>query len=114
VPDAKADIDEGKVGGDKAAVQTDDKGKEPNQSQGEDADDETGDDAENDGKQDFGGNMAFNGQGGQFPNMNFAGSGDFNQMQMMMAMQNGMQPNAFGGFPLMGTSFRRFFSLDIC
>ncbi|RKU41245.1 hypothetical protein DL546_002695 [Coniochaeta pulveracea] len=38
-----------------------------------------------------------------FPNanMNF-GPGNFDQMQMMMAMQNGMGPNAFGGFPLMG------------
>jgi len=51
--------------------------------------------------------MPFNGQGGQFPNMNFAGPGDFNQMQMMMAMQNGMQPNAFGGFPMMGEYFCR-------
>lgn len=33
--------------------------------------------------------------------MNF-GNGDFNQMQMMMAMQNGMGPNNFGGFPMMG------------
>jgi len=33
--------------------------------------------------------------------MNFGG-GDFNQMQMMMAMQNGMPPNAFGAFPMMG------------
>ncbi|CAM1502922.1 Fc.00g076980.m01.CDS01 [Cosmosporella sp. VM-42] len=40
---------------------------------------------------------------GQFPNMNFNGSGDFNQMQMMMAMQqNGMAPNTFGNFPMMG------------
>lgn len=28
--------------------------------------------------------------------------GDFNQMQMMMAMQNGMGSNSFGGFPMMG------------
>lgn len=33
------------------------------------------------------------------------GSGDYNQMQMMMAMQNGMNPNAFSGFPMMSTSF---------
>ncbi|KAF7554837.1 hypothetical protein G7046_g6704 [Stylonectria norvegica] len=39
---------------------------------------------------------------GGFPNMNFSGSGDFNQMQMMMAMQNGMAPNSFGNFPMMG------------
>jgi hypothetical protein len=38
--------------------------------------------------------------GGAFP-MGFGG--DFNQMQMMMAMQNGgMGPNAFGNFPMMG------------
>jgi hypothetical protein len=41
-----------------------------------------------------------------YSNMNFAGasgggSGDFNQMQMMMAMQNGMGNGAFGGFPMM-------------
>lgn len=36
-------------------------------------------------------------------NGNFSGSGDFNQMQMMMAMQNGMAAtNSFGGFPMMG------------
>lgn len=28
--------------------------------------------------------------------------GDFNQMQMMMAMQNSMGPNGFGSFPMMG------------
>ncbi|KAI1378316.1 hypothetical protein F4677DRAFT_412851 [Hypoxylon crocopeplum] len=33
--------------------------------------------------------------------MNF-GNGDLNQMQMMMAMQNGMNPAAFGSFPMMG------------
>ncbi|KAJ2978808.1 hypothetical protein NUW58_g7375 [Xylaria curta] len=34
-------------------------------------------------------------------NMNF-GNGDMTQMQMMMAMQNGMNPAAFGSFPMMG------------
>ncbi|KAI5926383.1 hypothetical protein F4810DRAFT_707467 [Camillea tinctor] len=34
-------------------------------------------------------------------NMNFP-NGDMNQMQMMMAMQNGMNPAAFGAFPMMG------------
>lgn len=29
-------------------------------------------------------------------------SGDFNQMQLMMAMQNGMSPGGFGNFPMMG------------
>ncbi|KAB8291550.1 hypothetical protein EYC80_006351 [Monilinia laxa] len=37
---------------------------------------------------------------GGFPAMGF--SGDFNQMQMMMAMQNGMAPGGFGNFPMMG------------
>ena len=39
---------------------------------------------------------------GDYSNMNFTGSGDLNQMQMMMAMQNGMAPNSYGGFPMMG------------
>lgn len=38
---------------------------------------------------------------GGFPGMPFGA--DFNQMQMMMAMQNGMNPSAFGNFPIMGT-----------
>lgn len=33
----------------------------------------------------------------------FSGPGDFNQMQMMMAMQNGMTPGSFGNFSMMGT-----------
>ncbi|KAF7927013.1 uncharacterized protein EAE98_006397 [Botrytis deweyae] len=37
---------------------------------------------------------------GGFPGMGF--SGDFNPMQMMMAMQNGMAPGSFGSFPMMG------------
>ena len=37
-----------------------------------------------------------------FANMNFSGAGGFDQMQMMMAMQNGMAPNSFGNFPMMG------------
>jgi hypothetical protein len=37
---------------------------------------------------------------GGFPGMGMGG--DFNQMQMMMAMQNGMGAGAFGGFPIMG------------
>ncbi|KAL3419253.1 pre-mRNA-splicing factor 38B [Phlyctema vagabunda] len=39
---------------------------------------------------------------GGFNNMAFGAGGDFNQMQMMMAMQNGMAPNNFGNFPMMG------------
>ena len=41
---------------------------------------------------------------GAFSNMGFGGAGGLNQMQMMFAMQNGMAPNAFGGFPMMGSS----------
>lgn len=36
----------------------------------------------------FGGGMSF--------------GSDMNQMTMMMAMQNGIAPNAFGNFPMMG------------
>lgn len=40
---------------------------------------------------------------GGFPSMGFGGT-DFNQMQMMMAMQNGMGgAGGFGNFPMMGT-----------
>ncbi|KAH8894764.1 hypothetical protein GQ53DRAFT_62025 [Thozetella sp. PMI_491] len=45
-----------------------------------------------------GGDFGF---GNMFPNMNFGGGG-FDQMQMMMAMQNGMGANGFGNFPMMG------------
>ncbi|KAI0128434.1 pre-mRNA-splicing factor 38B [Xylariales sp. AK1849] len=38
---------------------------------------------------------------GNFNGMNFNG-GDMSQMQMMMAMQSGMNPAAFGTFPMMG------------
>lgn len=44
-----------------------------------------------------------NGTGG-FSNMAFGAAGDFNQMQMMMAMHNGMGANGFGNFPMMGMS----------
>ncbi|RDA91072.1 hypothetical protein CP533_3055 [Ophiocordyceps camponoti-saundersi (nom. inval.)] len=36
------------------------------------------------------------------PNMMYSAGGDFNQMQMMMAMQNGMGNASYGGFPMMG------------
>lgn len=61
------------------------------------------DNMENQQKSSFPNSFGFGGMNGQFPNMNFGG-GDFNQMnqmQMMMAMQNGMAPNGFG-FPMMG------------
>jgi hypothetical protein len=40
-----------------------------------------------------------------FPGMGFGG--DFNQMQMMIAMQNGMGQNGFNNFPMMGMSYSR-------
>ncbi|KAI0145951.1 hypothetical protein F4776DRAFT_674631 [Hypoxylon sp. NC0597] len=46
------------------------------------------------------GGSGFDSMNGSF-GMNF-GNGDMNQMQMMMAMQNGMNPAAFGAFPMMG------------
>jgi len=46
-------------------------------------------------------NPSFGLGNGGFPNMNFGGA-DMNQMQMMMAMQNGMMPSGFGGFSMMG------------
>lgn len=56
------------------------------------------------GMPDFGAGFGFDpAVAGSFTNMGFGAGGDFNQMQMMMAMQNGMAPNAFGNFPMMGT-----------
>ncbi|KAL8388555.1 hypothetical protein RB595_009053 [Gaeumannomyces hyphopodioides] len=46
-------------------------------------------------------NPSFGLGNGGFSNMNFGGA-DMNQMQMMMAMQNGMMPSGFGGFSMMG------------
>ncbi len=51
----------------------------------------------------FGGSFGVENTAG-FANMNFGGAGGFDQMQMMMAMQNGMAPNSFGNFPMMGQS----------
>jgi hypothetical protein len=51
----------------------------------------------------FGGNYGYSAMNGGFPNM-MGGTGDFNQMQMMMAMNNGMTPNSFGSnFSMMGS-----------
>jgi hypothetical protein len=68
---------------------------EPTENQDEDEAEQTGD-----GQQ----NLGPGAMEGGFQNMNYQGSDDFNQMQMMMAMQNGMGPNSFGGFPMMGMS----------
>jgi hypothetical protein len=65
--------------------------------------DDNGAGGQQDGQQGavFAGGVGFDSANGQFSNMNFGG-GDFNQMQMMMAMKNGIPPNAFGAFPMMG------------
>lgn len=40
---------------------------------------------------------------GALPGMAFGGDmNQMQQMQMMMAMQNGMAPGGFGAFPMMG------------
>ncbi|RDA85475.1 hypothetical protein CP532_0011 [Ophiocordyceps camponoti-leonardi (nom. inval.)] len=50
----------------------------------------------------FGMNGGFPNNNNNNHNMMFPAGGDFNQMQMMMAMQNGMGNASFGGFPMMG------------
>ena len=47
--------------------------------------------------------FGFDNMNGSFPNMNF-GAGNYDQMQMMMAMQGGMPNNGFAAFPMMGLS----------
>lgn len=74
--------------------------------EGDDGADQTGNDQEQ-----YGASDAAN--GGFQQNMMFPG-GDFNQMQMMMAMQNGMGPNSFGGFPMMGKAPHCPFHLKHC
>ncbi len=78
--------------------------------QGENRDDEPGDTEKVDGAQendDEGQQQQQQGynaeaMNGGFQNMGFQSQGDFNQMQMMMSLQNGMAPASFGGFPMMG------------
>lgn len=50
----------------------------------------------------FNAGFGFDPTNGPFPSVNFGGGADFNQMQIMLAMQSGMGPNSFGGFPMMG------------
>ncbi len=70
--------------------------------------DQTGDDQETtaEGQQtsmnNYPGAFGFDAMGRSFSNVNV--DGDFNQMQMMMAMQNNMMPNSFS-FPMMGMCF---------
>ena len=53
--------------------------------------------------QGFGAGFGFDASSGMgMPGMGFGG--DMNQMQMMLAMQNGMSPAGFGNFPMMGES----------
>lgn len=68
------------------------------ENEAEEVDDQAGNDDENYGSESMNGGIS---------NMMFSGSGDFNQMQMMMAMQNGM-----GNFPMMGM-FLRFVLLSL-
>ena len=53
--------------------------------------------------QGFSAATSFDSMNGALSGMNFP-AGGFDQMQMMMAMQNGMLPNGFGSFPMMGSS----------
>ena len=53
----------------------------------------------------YNGTFGFGPTNGGFQNMAFGDAGNFNQMQMMMAMNNGMAPNSFGAFPMMGPYF---------
>lgn len=69
---------------------------------------EKNDDDEQEASEDQEGYNAEAANGGM-SNTNFSGAGDMNQMQMMMAMQNGMQP--FGNFSMMGTFVSPFFLL---
>ncbi|KAK3682735.1 hypothetical protein B0T22DRAFT_471843 [Podospora appendiculata] len=48
----------------------------------------------------FAGPVGFENMAAQFPGMNF-GAGGLDQMQMMMAMQNGMAPNGLANFSMM-------------
>ncbi|KAI5868064.1 hypothetical protein GGS23DRAFT_543843 [Durotheca rogersii] len=72
--------------------------------QGEANSEETGEDGQGGNDKDQlaqpGMGVGFDSVNGGF-NMNF-GNGDMNQMQMMLAIQSGMNPAAFGSFPMMG------------
>lgn len=72
-------------------------GQQPDQT-AEDDGDEDGNDQENYGA---------DATNGGYNNVIFSGFGDANQMQMMMAMQNGMGPNTYGNFPMMGMHLLR-------
>lgn len=89
--------------------------KETSGPQGQGAEEATGEDGEKgdavaeagaDQSEQSGMNLGFDPVNNSF-NMNF-GNGDMTQMQMMMAMQNGMTPGmtpaAFSSFPMMGSS----------
>lgn len=65
--------------------------------------DGTVDNAQNQAESSMNGGFGFGNMNMGFLNMNNFGGG-LEQMQMMMAMQNGMPPNAFANFPMMGES----------
>lgn len=86
-------------------------GAEDSGPQGNTTEENTGEDGEKgdavaevsaDQSEQSGVNFGFDPMNNNF-NMNY-GNGDMTQMQMMMAMQNGMNPAAFGSFPMMGSS----------
>ncbi|KAG5978029.1 hypothetical protein E4U56_005507 [Claviceps arundinis] len=91
--------DEDVVNGESQGVQNSD-GQQLGQA-GEDAgdenEDENGNETENE-KENYGTDAMNSG----YTSAMFSGPGDFNQMQMMMAMQNGMTPGSFGNFSMMG------------
>ncbi|KXJ97507.1 hypothetical protein Micbo1qcDRAFT_230148 [Microdochium bolleyi] len=68
---------------------------------GGDVDESFGAGDSTDDNQQSGTNYGPDNAGGNFNGIGYAG-GDMNQMQMMMAMQNGMNPAAFGSFPMSG------------
>ncbi|KAI0383017.1 hypothetical protein F5Y04DRAFT_251657 [Hypomontagnella monticulosa] len=86
-----------------------DEGREIIVSNGQDSQDETAleEVQETEGDGDGKDQLAQSGMGSNFESMNgnfmgFNNGGDMNQMQMMMAMQNNMNPAAFSAFPMMG------------
>ncbi|KAG5968548.1 hypothetical protein E4U58_001825 [Claviceps cyperi] len=97
VADLSSHGDENRVNGESQGVQNSD-GQQLGQA-GEDAGDEieNKNGTENE-KEDYGTDAMNSGYNGAM----FSGSGDFNQMQMMMGMQNGITPGSFGNFSMMG------------
>ncbi|KAG6035249.1 hypothetical protein E4U19_005039 [Claviceps sp. Clav32 group G5] len=89
--------DEDIVNGESQEVQNSD-GQQLGQA-GEDVGDENEDENETENEKENYGTDAMN---SGYNSAMFSGPGDLNQMQMMMAMQNGMAPGSFGNFSMMG------------